>query len=341
MRSPDPPAGSPLPGRAARPARPAWVRALVVVGATIVAGCASGTVAGAPDGTVAPATSATTAPAVMACASTQTVRYASPAGVDPNLTSLDVFTPPAVDGSCADRPLVVWVHGGGWTSGDKTEYVEDKVALFNGAGYVFASVNYRLTDKAAVPPAPQHPVHDQDTADAVAWLVEHAAEIGVDPDQVAIVGHSAGGGIVSAIATDPAYLGAHGLAIEAIDCAASMDGEGYDVVFGATGAPVEVQTGYRNVFGNDPVVWEQASPINHIVAGAGIADFFVAARGTDWRLSQHLRFLEALDTAGVPTVVLDSRSLEHADLATDIGAPDDTVVTPALLEFLGACFEGS
>ena len=304
--------------------------------ALLAASCAGGTAADAPVGTapVAPATSAV----AVACGTTRTVAYASPPGSDPNLTSLDVSTPPAGPDGCTGRPLVVWVHGGGWTSGDKTEHVADKVALFNGAGYVFASINYRLTDKTAVPTAPRYPVHDQDAADAIAWLVGHAAEIGVDPARVAVLGHSAGGGIVSAISTDPTYLGAGGLGLDAITCAASMDGEGYDIVAGATTSPVEVQTGYRNAFGDDPAVWAQASPVEHVAASAGIPDFFVAARGTDWRLEQHLRFIDALRGAGVPTVVLDSRTLEHADLATDIGAPGDTVVTPPLMDFLAGCF---
>ena len=80
------------------------------------------------------------------CGSKQTFAYASVPGVDPDLTSLDVYTPPSSDGGCTAPALVVWVHGGGWTEGDKSEYMDDKVPLFNGAGYVFASINYRLTD---------------------------------------------------------------------------------------------------------------------------------------------------------------------------------------------------
>jgi acetyl esterase/lipase len=232
---------------------------------------------------------------------------------------------------------VVWVHGGGWTGGDKSEYMDDKIRLFNDAGWVFATVNYRLTDKTATPPAPNWPVHDADTADAVSWLLDHAAEIGADGERVAVLGHSAGGGITSAIATDPQYLGRQGHTLDDIDCAASMDGEGYDIVAGATTTPPEVQQGYRNVFGSDPAAWEEASPVRHVAPGSGIPGFFVAARGADWRIELHAEFVTALRAAGVPVTVLDSRELEHADLAVDVGAPDDTVVTPALMGFLSPC----
>jgi len=46
-----------------------------------------------------------------------------------------------------------------------------------------------------------------------------------------------------------------------------------------------------------------------------------------------------LRQAGIPTTVLDSRELEHADLTTLVGAPGDTIVSPALTDFLGGCFE--
>ena len=117
-----------------------------------------------------------------------------------------------------------------------------------------------------------------------------------------------------------------------------MDGEGYDVVAGATTSPPDVQVGYRNVFGSDPNGWAQASPIRHVAPGKGIPSFFVAARGNDWRFAQHLAFIGALRTAGVPTTVLDATSLEHADLTTQIGAPGDTLVTPELMAFLAGCY---
>jgi len=275
----------------------------------------------------------------VACGTKHTVQYASHPGVDPNRTSLDVYIPPSGKHGCSGRPMVVWVHGGGWAGGDKSEFMTDKVPLFNGAGYVFASVNYRLTDTDSVPPAPQYPVHNQDTADAIAWLIHHAAEIGGDAKHVAMLGHSAGGGIVAAVTTDDRYLGQDSLQLDAVVCAGSMDGEGYDVVAGATTSPPEWQTVYTDAFGTDPKVWADASPINHVAAGKGIPRYFVAARGSDWRSAQHQAFIDALQKAGVATTVLDATELEHADLTTLVGAAGDTLVTPALMDFLGGCFK--
>ncbi len=266
------------------------------------------------------------------------MQYASHAGADADLTSLDFYVPPADRAGCTNRPIVVWVHGGGWTSGDKGEYMPDKVALFNGAGYLFASVNYRLTDPTLATPAPQYPVHDDDVATAIAWLIDHASDYGGDPHKVAVLGHSAGGGIVAAVTTDARYLQAHGATLDSVSCAGSMDGEGYDVVAGASTSPAGVQTIYRDAFGTDPAVWEDASPIRHVATGIGIPRYFIAARGADWRFQQHLAFIDALRAADIPTTVLDATLLEHADLTTALGSPSDTVVTPALMDFLGGCF---
>lgn len=314
---------------AGRPRRPAAYRRFViavVISSIAVGGCAD--------------SSSSAHGRLLGCGSTKTFAYTSFEGVDPDLTSLDVSTPPAGTDDCSDRPLVVWVHGGGWAGGDKTEFMDDKVRLFGEAGFVFASINYRLTDTTLTPPSPRYPVHNEDAATAVAWLVQHARKLGVDPHRVAVLGHSAGGGITAAISTDERYLGAHDLPLATIDCAGSMDGEGYDVTAGATTAPPEWRTIYTDAFGTDPSVWADASPINHVASGKGIPRFFIAARGVDWRLEQHLDFIDALQRAGVATTVLDSRSLEHADLTTIVGAPGDTLVTPALMDFLRGCFSG-
>jgi arylformamidase len=287
----------------------------------------------------APRRSGATTGALIGCGQERTFVYAEHQGVDPNLTSLDVYTPAAGRDGCGDRPLVVWVHGGGWNSGDKREYMPDKVALFNGAGWVFASVNYRLTDTSLPQPSPQYPVHDQDTADAVAWLVAHARDLGVDARRVAVLGHSAGGGIVAAISTDDRYLAVHGLALDALRCAAGLDGEGYDVTWGATQTPQAVQDGYRRIFGSEPAVWAEASPINHVSAGKGIPDTLLFVRGDPWRTKPQMAFADALRKAEVPTTVVDAASLEHADLTTQVGAPGDTVVTPPLMDFLHGCFQ--
>jgi acetyl esterase/lipase len=102
-------------------------------------------------------------------------------------TIMDVFLP--VDGK-TDRPAVLMIHGGGWKSFSKSAYSQEGPRLA-GAGYVVASINYRLT------PAGVYPNLMQDSHCALAFFRSKAAEYGLDPDRVAVLGYSAGGHMAS------------------------------------------------------------------------------------------------------------------------------------------------
>jgi len=89
---------------------------------------------------VVPAPSTTSAGACPPATASQRlgVRYDAIAGVDPDLLSYDLYRPQR-DDPCVLAPVVVYVHGGGWTGGDKRSQIEAKRALFAEAGYVFVS----------------------------------------------------------------------------------------------------------------------------------------------------------------------------------------------------------
>jgi acetyl esterase/lipase len=95
--------------------------------------------------------------------------------------TLDVYTP--TEGK--DHPVVVWIHGGGWQAGDKTE-VQTKPQVFVDRGMVFVSINYRLLPKATIKQMAG------DLAKAIRWTHDHAKEYGGDPNTIFVMGHSAG-----------------------------------------------------------------------------------------------------------------------------------------------------
>jgi acetyl esterase/lipase len=115
---------------------------------------------------------------------------------------LDFYRPaPRRDGRPA--PCVVVVHGGGWNGGDRSE-----IAHFNhwlaGQGYAVAALSYRLA------PAQQWPAQRADVLEALAYLKNHAGELGVDPGRFVLLGRSAGGQIAQTVgytAGDPAIRG--------------------------------------------------------------------------------------------------------------------------------------
>jgi acetyl esterase/lipase len=114
------------------------------------------------------------------------VVYASVMGKDGEAIELklDVYVPEKVAEGERARPLVVWIHGGGWQSGSKDRCPAARLVL---DGYVVASIQYRLTDVAA------WPAQIQDCKGAIRWLRANAQKYGIDGERVGVWGASAGG----------------------------------------------------------------------------------------------------------------------------------------------------
>jgi len=90
-----------------------------------------------------------------------------------------------------DRAAVVFIHGGGFTGGDKAEYRSSSVSAdLCRAGYVVVSCNYVLGPKSKEGVWPQNIA---DCRNAVRWVRAHAKELGVNPARIAVAGGSAGG----------------------------------------------------------------------------------------------------------------------------------------------------
>jgi acetyl esterase/lipase len=118
---------------------------------------------------------------------------------------LDVAVPP--NASAQQRqPLVVWFHGGGLVSGGKEEFADHMVSYAR-AGYVAASVNYRLSPGSETTAAGRVRAllqASEDAMNAIRFLKANAAIYGIDPNRVATFGNSAGGALslVNAIEFD-------------------------------------------------------------------------------------------------------------------------------------------
>lgn len=118
---------------------------------------------------------------------------------------LDVYAPR----HAAARPIIVFWYGGGWEKGRKSQYRFVGAALAK-AGYVAVLPDYRHY------PEVRFPAFIQDGAEALAWVVSHAAEIGGDPKRIYLAGHSAGAHLAGMLAYDPAQLERVGLAPDTV-----------------------------------------------------------------------------------------------------------------------------
>ncbi|MCX7354044.1 MAG: alpha/beta hydrolase [Alphaproteobacteria bacterium] len=104
---------------------------------------------------------------------------------------LDFF--PAQPGA----PLHLFIHGGYWRALDKANF-SYPAAAFASAGVAYAAINYPLAPRASVD------VIVASVRRALAWLIGHAGELGVDPAGISLSGHSAGGHLTAMALADPA-----------------------------------------------------------------------------------------------------------------------------------------
>ncbi len=103
---------------------------------------------------------------------------------------LDLYLPEQPDNK--PRPLLVWIHGGGWRGGSKAG---GPSAGMVGKGYIAASVEYRFSQKALFP------AQIQDCQAALRWLRANSKKYGIDPERVGVWGGSAGGHLSALVGT--------------------------------------------------------------------------------------------------------------------------------------------
>lgn len=118
---------------------------------------------------------------------------------------MDVYAPNGV----ANAPVVLFIHGGSWENGDKDghKFVGESLAR---AGYVTAVMSYRLA------PQNRYPAYIQDAAQALKVLRDKASNLGGNPDNLFVMGHSAGGFNAVEVIVNERWLREAGVPIVAV-----------------------------------------------------------------------------------------------------------------------------
>ncbi|MFZ2989680.1 carboxylesterase family protein [Ideonella sp.] len=120
---------------------------------------------------------------------------------------MDVYVPPGAS-STVRKPLVIWIHGGGFYAGSKSD-TADEAMSYARAGYVSATLNYRLSTGAQLDPNVRLATIQEATEDvmnAVRFLKVNAATYGIDTTRMVTIGASAGGALSLFNAIDPDTL---------------------------------------------------------------------------------------------------------------------------------------
>jgi arylformamidase len=249
------------------------------------------------------------------------LRYYS--GQDAHSTKhlLDLYLPQEQRGF----PLVVFVHGGAWTRGDKDayggayKYLGTAVA---GQAVGVAVINYRLS------PEVMHPEHARDVARAVAWLYRNSGKYGWSPKRIYLLGHSAGAHLAALVAVDPSYLHALGLSPEIIKGVVAISGV-YDLTLGGVTAKML----YEPVFGSDPQVLISASPALRLTKNAPPFLVLYAQNDLPSVDIQARRFTKALKAVGIPVKTAMIPGRDHVSIISGLGREGDPV-RKLVLEFV-------
>ncbi len=224
---------------------------------------------------------------------------------------LDLYVPKGQKGF----PVLVFVHGGAWTGGNKNGF-EKLGRLFARNGVATAVTNYRLSPKV------QHPAHAEDVARAVGWVHRNIAKYGGRPDEIFLSGHSAGGHLVALLGTDPSYLKAAGVPEKDIRGVIPISGV-YTIRAGQM----------PKVFGTSEDLARAASPQTHIKGKH--PPFLILVADKDFKGFDKMAeaFCQALGKAGCTARVVTGKDRSHGSIAFRMFNQDDPA-TQAVLTFI-------
>jgi len=245
---------------------------------------------------------------------------------------LDVYSPTGAK----NLPVVFWIHGGGWQTGDKSS-VQLKPQAFLDKNFVFVSTNYRLLpdfDMGTI---------IRDIAKSIHWVHDNIAKHGGDPNRLLVMGHSAGAQLAALVSIDDRYLKAEGVPLTSIKGCVPVDGDTYDV-------PAIIETaetrrrvhgqpmpkfGHREKFGNDPAKHKDFSAVTHVAKDKGIPPFLIFfVNDHPDNNAQAQRLSTVLKESNIPVTLYGGKETNHNKINNDIGLADDPG-TKALFTFLG------
>ena len=220
---------------------------------------------------------------------------------------LDVYRPMSRGNQGNDahaRPIVVFWYGGSWERGRKEQYRFVGAALAD-AGYVAVLPDYR------VHPEVRFPAFVDDGAAALAWVAEHAAELGGDPRRIYVAGHSAGAHIAAMLAYDASRLAAAGLPAATV--------RGYIGLSGPYALDPNDDT-LRTIF-SAPYAHADWQPVQRVRTGAPPALLIHGDADDVVSVNHARRMTEKLDELGIRVELRTYSGRGHADTVAAFAKP--------------------
>lgn len=223
------------------------------------------------------------------------------------LQSLDVYW----NRNSKNASVLMFVHGGGLLSGDKKQYREMAFHLAKN-GMTVVLVNYRLS------PTVKFPAHVEDVATAIYWARCFIKEYNGDSNSIYLMGHSAGGYLISLILCDKHYLEEYGMVPNDISGVVVLSG-----VFEIKSQDGGATKAYLGMtFGDDERIWENASCKTHIdtTTKNNIPPFLISWGAGEGRLiiNESKNFTDILNNTGVTFQTFIFNDRNHYAFKSDL-----------------------
>lgn len=211
---------------------------------------------------------------------------------------LDIYRPQIQN----NYPVLMFVSGGGWTTGSK-EWIANVRAAFAAKGVGVVTVDHRLV------PEVNYAGQVEDLALAFAWLKENIATYGGDPNRIMVGGHSAGGHLIGLLATDKRYLAQVGYDVS-------------DIVGTILISPgLAVYHYAKEIIGDDDVV--KADVLSYVQAGLNSFLLLVAEDDLADVPNSTQKLADSLKAIDVPVELLTIKNRDHFNIVQYIGDVGD------------------
>jgi len=262
-----------------------------------------------------------------------------PSAPDDPKRQLDLYLPEG-----RDWPTVVFIHGGGWAWGDRTQKfggadVYGNIGRFLATqGYGAAVISYRLIWKT------DWRTQATDVARAVAWVQQNIGSRAGDARKVFLMGHSAGAQLAMRTAADPTWLASVGGSAERLCGVVAVSGAGYDLEDRITERLDQDKTYYVERFGgsvkeidDNPATraWRREATVLPFL-DANDPPFLSMMAAHDYASIQHqVRMAdERMTKLGISRGFVIIPKVDHERIVVELSRPRGGVTTPAILKFL-------
>ncbi len=205
--------------------------------------------------------------------------------------NLDIYV---ADDSLLERehPVAIYIHGGGWSSGDKSEWSTNAVNAFRDLDYISVSVNYRLSGEVAFP------VNLEDVVSAINWIYNHIQEYGGNPHDLNLIGHSSGAHLAALVACNQKYMEWADFDCHDLHSACMIDGGGYLAMQDAIYEDEDILALTKKSLHGNMDYWSDFGPANSVSECEYLPHIILCHSDNEYRVKSNQEFIQALQEAG-------------------------------------------